>query len=102
MIELETEFPSPEEATVVVEGEVDMGSSDQLRDALMEAINRDVTRLVVDFAGVDFIDSSGIATLVEALQKIRDRDGELVLQNLNERVRSVFEVANLLDVFTVE
>ena len=79
-----------------------MSTSDRLREALVEAIDRDVNRLVVDFEGVDFIDSSGIATLVEALQKIREKNGELVLKNLNERVRSVLDVSNLLDVFTVE
>lgn len=101
MIEIETDFEGSSEATVHVAGELDMGSSDELREVLLDAADQHFERVIVDLGGVDLIDSSGIATLVEGLQKMRDHGGSLVLRNLNDSVRSVFEIANLMEVFTV-
>ena len=58
-------------------------------------------RLVLDLSQVDYMDSSGVATLVEALQQCRTRQTALVLSGLQARVRSVFEIAKLDSVFTI-
>lgn len=102
MLEIETEFDAASEATIHVAGQLDMSSSDDLRTVLLDAADQRFERVVVDLEDVELIDSSGIATLVEGLQKMRDHGGTLVLKNLSDSVRSVFEIANLLEVFTVE
>jgi len=102
VIEIVTDFDSPDEAILDVSGEVDMNTSDELREILMDAAEQDMEKVTVDLSGVDFMDSSGIATLVDGLQTMKKNGGQLVLRNLNENVRSVFEIANLTDVFTIE
>ncbi|MEM7244200.1 MAG: STAS domain-containing protein [Acidobacteriota bacterium] len=89
-------------ATVIaVEGEVDLYSSPQMREALLAAIKAGSARVVVDLTGVSYMDSSGIATLVEALGGLREKGRALVLAGLRPRVREVFEIAKLQTVFTL-
>lgn len=92
-----------EDGAVVVSpvGDVDLSRSPVLRTALKEVQGARPARVVVDLAGVDYMDSSGVATLVEALQNARKQSTRFVLCGLREKVRSVFEIARLDSVFTI-
>lgn len=83
------------------EGDIDLASSPGLRDQLRELISSASGRIVVDLEGVPYMDSSGVATLVELLQSCRRDQLELVLCRLGERVLSVFQIARLDGVFTI-
>jgi anti-sigma B factor antagonist len=91
------------DGTVVVspEGDVDLSRSPALRLTLRSALAMRPQLLVVDLESVDYMDSSGIATLVEALQNARRTESRVVLCGLKERVRSIFEIARLDTVFTI-
>lgn len=90
------------EAEVIApEGDVDLSRSPTLRQALREAQARKPRRIVVDLAAVDYMDSSGVATLVEALQIARRSNTRIVLCGMRDRVRSIFEIARLDTVFTI-
>ena len=84
-----------------VEGEVDLIRSPQLRVELMQVLDGGVSRLVIDLSGVPFMDSSGVATLVEALQIQRKKSSKLVLCNLQQKVKSIFEISRLDMVFII-
>jgi anti-sigma B factor antagonist len=84
---------------VAVRGEVDLYSSPRMREAILSGVSRKNPRVIVDLSGVSYMDSSGIATLVEALQLTRKHSGSLVIAGLSERVREVFELARLESVF---
>lgn len=101
-IDVNTNLLSPEKVKVSVSGEIDMNTSDELRDVLMDAIDESIYQITVDMQEVNFIDSSGIATLVETMQELNSNNGQLILKNLREDVRSVFEIANLIDVFEIQ
>ncbi len=87
--------------TIRPEGEVDLAHSPSLRHRLMEVIATGPSKLILNLADVPYMDSSGVATLVEALQQCRGRDATLVLAAMQTRVRSVFEIARLDTVFTI-
>lgn len=87
---------------IIVSGDVDLSTSSQLRDALNQLTKEKTLRVEVNLAGVEYMDSSGIATLVECLQQTNGYGGKLILTGMTDAVRSVFELANLLPVFTVE
>ena len=86
-------------SVVSVTGEVDLYSSPGMREALLACIAKKTPMVLVELSGVSYMDSSGIATLVEALQQMRDQSGRLVLVGLQQRVREVFELARLQSVF---
>jgi len=90
------------EAMVVsVGGSVDIYSSPELRGELKVALDGKVPRLVIDLSGVSFVDSSGLATLIEALQKVQVYAGKLLLCNLSPKVLGVFQLANLDHIFQI-
>jgi len=83
------------------EGEVTVFSSPALREVLRRAAEEKPGRLVLDLSQTSYIDSSGVATLVEALQSVNRHQGQLVLAGMNDRVRGVFEIARLHTVFRI-
>lgn len=86
---------------VKAKGEIDLIRSPRLRTELMQVLEKGVPVLVLDLSDVPFMDSSGVATLVEALQVQRKKGNKLVLCGLQQKVRSIFEIARLDMVFTI-
>ncbi|MDD5217686.1 MAG: STAS domain-containing protein [Candidatus Omnitrophica bacterium] len=84
-----------------LDGELDFHTSPELRDKFQEVFQKQLRKVVVNLKKVSYIDSSGLATFVEALQKIKRYNGKLVLTDLVPAVRSVFEIAKLDKVFSL-
>lgn len=82
-------------------GEIDLSRSPVLRHHLTAAQQSKPDRLIVDLKDVPYMDSSGVATLIEAMQNSRKHGTQLVLCELQDKVRSIFEIARLEDVFTI-
>lgn len=102
--DFQIETQQPEEGIVVASpvGEVDLASSPALRTRLSQIISESPNRLIIDLSQVPYMDSSGVATLVEALQQSRRQSTTLVLASLQDRVKSVFEIARLDTVFDIK
>ncbi len=88
-------------AIVTPRGDIDMATSPVLRAELKRLIADAARRVVVDLAHVPYMDSSGVATLVEAMKALRQNAGSLALCNMNPRVRAIFEIARLDQYFTI-
>ena len=80
-------------------GDIDLSHAPSLRTHLTQALRGRPSRLIVDLEEVPYMDSSGVATFVEAMQRARRGETQLILCNLQERVRSIFEIARLDMVF---
>ena len=86
---------------VDIRGDVDLHRSPALRETLARLIEENPVRLVLNLTEVGYMDSSGVATLVEALQRIQRKKGRLQLHSLRPRVRSIFEIARLESIFEI-
>lgn len=84
-----------------LDGEVNFHTSPELREKLHESLSKQTDCILVNLRKVRYIDSSGLATFVEALQKIKKYNGRLVLSELAPAVRSVFEIAKLDGIFSL-
>ena len=82
-------------------GDVDLSRASELRMLLTSALGPAPARLILDLREVPYMDSSGVATFVEAMQLSRKRGSRLVLCNLQPRVLSIIEIARLDTVFTI-
>jgi len=82
-------------------GDVDLYSSPALREALLANIKAGGPSVLVNMTDVAYIDSSGIATLVEGLQLTRQTKTRFGLFGLRPNARSVLELARLHKVFTI-
>lgn len=83
-----------------LQGEIDLHTSPELRTALLDHLPRQAG-LLVDLVNVTYIDSSGVASLVEAYQLARTRSKSFALVGLSEAVLNVFKLAHLDQVFPI-
>ncbi|MHB8843267.1 MAG: STAS domain-containing protein [Nitrospirota bacterium] len=87
---------------MLLKGDVDMNTSPDVRKNLGEMFRQEKTKaLLINLSGVRYIDSSGIATLVEAMQNCMKQGMKLRLVELSPSVRDVFELARLSSVFEI-
>jgi anti-sigma B factor antagonist len=91
----------PEPAIVTLEGEIDLHESPNVRDQLRPLIEKKSPRVYVDMTEVVYIDSSGLAVLIDAMQRIANYGGKFGLIAIRPAVRTVLEIARLDQVFRV-
>jgi anti-anti-sigma factor len=87
---------------LTVEGVLDMATSDRLRAVAEKALREGARDLVLDLAGVGFIDSTGVGALVAVRNLAIDREAALTLRDPSRPARRILELSTLVDVFTVE
>src|SRR5436190_7321698 len=87
--------------TIRLSGEIDLQHSPELRQLLQRKARLKAPAILLDFNDVQYIDSSGLATLVEYYKNSRSYSGKLAVAGLTDRVRSIFELVRLGEVFGV-
>ena len=88
-----------EKLTILLEGRLDTTTSPALEAELKEALTG-ITELVFDFEKLEYISSAGLRILL-ANQKIMNKQGSMVIKNVNEVIAEVFEVTGFADILTV-
>jgi anti-sigma B factor antagonist len=91
----------PHGTVVHLQGEIDLRTAPQLRRVFLELVDERPARIILNLAGVGYIDSSGVGTIVELKRLAMRSDGAVVLVGLQPRVRSLFEVTRLDNFFTI-
>lgn len=91
----------PDTIVIAPKGDVDMSCSPTLRSALRSEQESRPRRLVVDLSNVGYMDSSGLATLVEAMRTAKRNGTRMILCGMNDKVRAIFEIARLHQFFTI-
>ena len=82
--------------TVRITGEIDHHGAGRLREAIDDTVRRTCPRLLVlDFGGVEFMDSSGIGIVLGRYRLMQDMGGKLALKNLPPHIRRVMQVAGI-------
>jgi anti-sigma B factor antagonist len=85
---------------IALEGEIDLENAGEVRKALLNSLKQKKD-LLIDLSAVSYIDSSGIASLVEGLQVARKQKNELSLVSVSVRALRVLELARLDKVFAI-
>ena len=97
-------FPMPRKDNpnvLPLEGEIDLHVSPTVAASLQMMIEKRPQKLIVDLARVTYVDSSGLAVLIEGMQNVEKYGGKFALAGLPETVRSIFEIARLDQVFEI-
>ncbi len=87
---------------VTAVGEVDLYTSPDLRSAILKAVRKAKERVEVDLAGVEYMDSSGVATLVEGFKKANESCKVFALVAPSDSVMKVLQLAKLDGVFQIK
>ena len=88
-------------SVVSVSGEVDVATAPAVRDCLDQVIDRDRGPVIVDLAGVTFIDSTGLGVLIGARQRCAEDDRDLRVVVGEPRILKVFEITGLNELFAI-
>jgi anti-sigma B factor antagonist len=85
-----------------VSGDIDLANSPELRKALLKELRELRTpRVILNLKAVRYIDSSGVASLVEGLKASRDVGARFILFGLNTTVREVLQLSKLVKIFEI-
>jgi anti-sigma B factor antagonist len=87
-------------AIVSLAGDIDLEHSPVAREVLLDCVERE-QKVIVDLSAVSYIDSSGVASLVEAFQRSRKKGGAFSLASVNPAALRVLQLARLDKVFSI-
>ena len=88
------------ELTIALNGRLDTTTAPQLEGELKHSVNG-IERLVFDFSELEYLSSAGLRVLLAA-QKVMNKQGEMIVRNVNETIAEIFEVTGFSDVLTIE
>jgi anti-sigma B factor antagonist len=86
---------------LTIEGEIDLACSPELRAVLHAYAKRKSRILLIDFGGVEYVDSSGLATLIEYVRLAQPFGGKFALMQVSARVRTIFDLVRLTEFFPI-
>ena len=93
--------PGSDRYVITVSGEVDLATSPELDNAIIDAIESGTSSVAIDLTDVSFMDSSGLGVIVRGLKRCREADKDLDLVITNERVLKVFGITGLDQVIPI-
>ena len=88
------------ELAVTVAGRLDTTTAPLLEDEIKQNLGG-IEKLILDFAALEYLSSAGLRVLLAA-QKIMNKQGEMVIRNVNATIIEIFEVTGFIDILTVE
>jgi anti-sigma B factor antagonist len=93
-------LPSPRNV-LPLEGHIDLHVSTKVADSIAALVQEKPARLVVDLSRVNYIDSSGLAVLINGMRDVEDYGGIFMLAGVREEVRPILETARLENFFLI-
>ena len=88
------------EMNVKVTGRLDTTTAPELEAELKQSFGG-ITKLVLDFMELEYLSSAGLRVLLGA-QKTMNKQGEMIIKNVNKTVNEIFEVTGFIDILTIE
>ena len=86
---------------VEVDGQLIVGNRQELKQKILDELEKGERKFLVDFSQTGYIDSSGLGVLVSLSKKIREQGGELRLADLNDDLKMLFELTKLDTLFQI-
>jgi anti-sigma B factor antagonist len=91
-----------DDTVVFLSGELDLATAPELTGVLSPLIARGPHEVMLDLSGLSFIDSSGIAALVDSQQRLSEQNRRLSIHHAQQGAVRVFEIAGLVDFLHVQ
>ena len=86
--------------SVAITGRLDTTTAPQLEAEFKQSITG-IEKLVLDFASLEYLSSAGLRVLLAA-QKVMNKQGEMIIKNVNDTINEIFEVTGFIDILTIE
>ncbi|WP_026651894.1 STAS domain-containing protein [Butyrivibrio proteoclasticus] len=89
-----------DELTIALEGRLDTTTAPELDDMLKTTLGS-VKELNFDFSKLEYISSAGLRVLLSA-QKVMNKQGSMLVKNVGEEIKEIFEVTGFTDILNIE
>lgn len=87
------------ELNIAITGRLDTATAPQLEVELNQSLTG-IEKLVLDFSALEYISSAGLRVLLQT-QKTMNKQGEMIIRNVNETISEIFEVTGFVDILTI-
>ena len=87
--------------TLALEGRLDTNTAPELEKEISADLTADVQSLILDLKDLEYISSAGLRVLLAA-QKKMNKQGNMIVKNVNDMIMDVFEVTGFVDILTIE
>lgn len=84
-----------------IEGEIDINTAPEIKKSFQGLLAKKTPKMVINFCKVNYVDSSGLATLVEILKGMKSYGGRMRLTNLSPKIKGLFEITKLEKLFEI-
>ena len=88
------------ELTITITGRLDTTTAPELEAEIKNSV-AGIEKLVLDFAALEYLSSAGLRVLLAA-QKVMNKQGEMIIKNVNDTINEIFEVTGFIDILTIE
>lgn len=82
-------------------GRLDATTATELEKELIPVIEKDRTKVVLDFSGLEYISSAGLRVLLLAMKATKKLAGELIISNMEDHIKEIFDIAGFLPIFKI-
>ena len=82
-------------------GRIDSNTATDLENALLNLLENQENKIVINLDSVDYISSAGLRIFLMAGKKLKTLDGSFVLANMNEHIKEVFDISGFTQIFNI-
>jgi len=100
-LKLETRSVAKGASIIDIEGEIDVYTAPQLKQQMLDLLDKGATHIVVNLSEVEYLDSTALGVLIGGLKRLRERNGALDIICPNPRIRRIFEITGLDKIFDI-
>lgn len=87
---------------VKLNGEIDIYNAPELKERLLELIEKRQGSIIIDCEDLKYIDSTGLGALISVLKRVKEYDGNIEIVNLKPYINKIFTITGLDKVFIIE
>ncbi len=82
-----------------LKGDLDIYTSNQFKEEVLESFNQNESDIIIDGENLDYIDSTGLGSLISILRTVKDKEIKIYIQNVKPNIRKIFDITNLDKLF---
>ena len=83
-------------------GDLDMAGAPVLRQSIVQEVSQGNNFIILDFSGVNFMDSSGLGSIIGGLRRVRSNQGDLFLVGIDDELQKILRLCELDKIFEID
>ena len=86
---------------VLPEGEIDIYTSPKFKQKVLDAFDKDEKDILIDCKELEYMDSTGLGSLIYILKKVKEKDYKIYIDNIKPNIKKLFDITQLDKLFII-